>query len=60
MRINNHVIPYGKQYIDKSDIKSVSKALRGELLTTGVFVKKFEYSIKKLLLYYLIFSMSII
>jgi len=49
MRINNHVIPYGKQYIDKSDIKSVSKALRGELLTTGVFVKKFEYSIKKLL-----------
>ena len=49
MRRNNYTIPYGKQYLDRSDIKSVSKALKGELLTTGAFVKEFENSIKKLL-----------
>jgi dTDP-4-amino-4,6-dideoxygalactose transaminase len=49
MRRNNYIIPYGKQYLDRSDIKSVSKALKGELLTTGAFVKEFENSVKKLL-----------
>ena len=49
MRMNNQIIPYNKQFIDNSDIKLVSKALKQELITTGVFVKKFENSIKRLL-----------
>lgn len=47
--MNNQIIPYNKQYIDKSDIKLVSKALKQELITTGAFVKKFENSIKRFL-----------
>jgi dTDP-4-amino-4,6-dideoxygalactose transaminase len=43
------VIPYGRQYIDSQDIKSVSKALREDLITTGNYVKKFESNIKKFL-----------
>ena len=35
-------IPYNKQYIDLSDIKSVSSALKEKLITQGKFVKKFE------------------
>jgi len=35
-------IPYGKQFIDESDIKSVSRSLAKELITTGPLVKKFE------------------
>jgi dTDP-4-amino-4,6-dideoxygalactose transaminase len=36
------MIPYGHQDIDDSDIESVGKALRGEFLTTGPLVEKFE------------------
>ena len=49
MRMNNQIIPYNKQHIDNSDIKLVTKALKQDLITTGVFVKKFENSIKRLL-----------
>ena len=42
------IIPYGRQYIDKSDIRYVSKSLKGQLITTGEYVKRFE---KKLLNY---------
>ena len=42
-------ISYGRQFIDSTDIKSVSNSLRGELLTTGDYVKKFEKQIVKLL-----------
>ena len=35
-------INYGRQYIDKADIKAVSQALSNELTTTGENVKKFE------------------
>ena len=35
-------INYGRQYIDKADIKAVSQALSNELITTGENVKKFE------------------
>ena len=35
-------IPYAKQWIDKEDIKSVSKVLSGDWLTTGPKVKEFE------------------
>lgn len=41
-------IPYGKQHIDKKDIKYVSSALQKDLITTGKYVKKFENQIKKL------------
>ena len=43
------IIPYGRQYINSQDIKSVSKALREDLITTGNYVKKFENNIKKFL-----------
>lgn len=36
------MIPYGKQYIDKNDVKSVIQSLKSSLLTTGPLVKKFE------------------
>jgi len=42
-------IPYGRQHIDNQDIKIVSKALKQSLITTGIYVKKFENQIKKLL-----------
>ena len=40
------IIPYGRQYIDHKDIKSVSRVLNGELITTGSQVDKFENKIK--------------
>lgn len=41
------MIPYGKQKIDKSDIKEVTKAIKESLLTTGPKVEKFQNEIKK-------------
>jgi dTDP-4-amino-4,6-dideoxygalactose transaminase len=43
------IIPYSRQYIDDQDIKFVSRALKGDLITTGNYVKKFEIKISKLL-----------
>ena len=43
----NNIIPYGKQYIDKSDILAVTKALKKDKITTGPYVKKFENKINK-------------
>ena len=40
-------IPYGKQYINNQDIKSVSRSLRDEFITTGSSVKNFETDIRK-------------
>ena len=40
-------IPYGRQYIDSKDIKSVAQALKQNLITTGNYVKKFEDKISK-------------
>ncbi|MDC0875803.1 aminotransferase class I/II-fold pyridoxal phosphate-dependent enzyme [Candidatus Pelagibacter sp.] len=42
-------IPYGKQYLDKFDLKMVSKSLKEPLITTGKFVKKFEDKISSFL-----------
>jgi dTDP-4-amino-4,6-dideoxygalactose transaminase len=42
-------IPYGRQHIDSSDIKAVSKAMKADLITTGDYVKKLENIITKLL-----------
>tara|TARA_X000000950_G_scaffold288332_1_gene404517 strand:- start:11795 stop:12961 length:1167 start_codon:yes stop_codon:yes gene_type:complete len=45
MKKNN--IPYGRQFIDKQDIKEVVKSLKSKFITTGNYVKKFEEKIKK-------------
>ena len=45
----NSSIPYGKQFIDNADIKSVNRALRNDLITTGSTVQEFEKSVKKYL-----------
>jgi len=42
-------IPYGRQFVDRDDIKEVSKALKQDLITTGSYVKKFENKISKFL-----------
>ena len=41
-------IPYGKQFIDNEDKKSVLNSLSNDLITTGPFVKKFEKKTKKI------------
>ena len=46
--LNEKIIPYGKQYIKKSDLESVTDALKQDKITTGPLVKKFE---KNLYLY---------
>jgi dTDP-4-amino-4,6-dideoxygalactose transaminase len=43
------VIPYGKQSISEADIIAVSRALRGEFLTTGPLVDEFESLLTKYL-----------
>ena len=40
------MISYGKQYIDKSDIKTVIKILKGNWLTQGPQVENFEKALK--------------
>ena len=38
-------IPYNRQYIDKSDVKSVIKVLKSDLITQGPNVELFEKAI---------------
>ena len=40
-------IPYGRQYIDHLDIKSVNKALQNDFITQGKIVEKFEKNFAK-------------
>lgn len=40
------MIPYGRQYIDLSDVWSVVKALKSDLITTGPMVKNFEKALE--------------
>ena len=42
------MIPYGRQYIDKKDINSVSNVLKKDLITTGPLVDQLEKKISKL------------
>jgi len=42
-------IPYGKQFIDKEDKKSVLNSLSNDLITTGPLVEKFEKELNKYL-----------
>ena len=44
----NNYISYNKQSINKKDIEFVSNSLKEKLITTGPYVKKFEFQIKKL------------
>lgn len=41
------MISYGKQYIDKKDIDSVTKVLKSDWITQGPKIKEFENLIKK-------------
>ena len=43
------IIPYGGQYIDSKDIKSVSKSLKKKLISGGDLIKKFEKKISNFL-----------
>lgn len=36
------IIPYGRQYIDEKDIEAVVEVLKGDYLTTGPYIEKFE------------------
>ncbi|TFD95794.1 UDP-4-amino-4,6-dideoxy-N-acetyl-beta-L-altrosamine transaminase [Jeotgalibacillus sp. R-1-5s-1] len=38
-------LPYGRQWIDEDDIKTVIDVLKGDYLTTGPYVQKFEQAI---------------
>ena len=42
----NNMINYGKHYIDKNDIKTVNKVLKGNFLTQGPVVDLFQKKIK--------------
>jgi perosamine synthetase len=37
-------LPYGRQWIDEDDVRSVAEALRGDFLTTGPRIEAFERS----------------
>ena len=41
-------IPYGKHYIDRSDIVSVTNALKNKSITQGPLIEKFENKVCKL------------
>ncbi|MBS0275769.1 MAG: UDP-4-amino-4,6-dideoxy-N-acetyl-beta-L-altrosamine transaminase [Proteobacteria bacterium] len=43
----NAFLPYGRQLIEDDDIAAVAEALRGDLLTTGPYVERFENALAK-------------
>ncbi|HXL99861.1 MAG TPA: UDP-4-amino-4,6-dideoxy-N-acetyl-beta-L-altrosamine transaminase [Rhizomicrobium sp.] len=43
----NAFLPYGRQLIEDDDIAAVAEAMRGELLTTGPYVARFEAALCK-------------
>ena len=43
----NSFLPYGRQIIDEEDIAAVAEALRGDYLTTGPYVSRFEAALAK-------------
>jgi UDP-4-amino-4,6-dideoxy-N-acetyl-beta-L-altrosamine transaminase len=43
----NSFLPYGRQLIEDDDIAAVTDALRGDLLTTGPYVARFEAALAK-------------
>jgi perosamine synthetase len=43
--IRNSYLPYGRQWIDDEDIEAVVEVLKGDYLTTGPYVSKFEQAV---------------
>jgi UDP-4-amino-4,6-dideoxy-N-acetyl-beta-L-altrosamine transaminase len=43
----NSFLPYGRQLIEDDDIAAVAEAMRGDLLTTGPYVARFEAALCK-------------
>ena len=43
--IRETFLPYGRQWIDEDDINSVIQVLKGDYLTTGPYISKFETEI---------------
>lgn len=43
----NAFLPYGRQLIEDDDVAAVTEALRGDLLTTGPYVERFENALAK-------------
>ncbi len=43
--IRNSYLPYGRQWIDHDDIEAVVGVLKGDYLTTGPYVSKFEQAV---------------
>src|SRR3990167_10402326 len=41
------IIPYGHQWLDDNDIKEVIKVLKGDWLTQGPTIEKFEKAVAK-------------
>ena len=41
------IIPYGRQFIGNDDLKAVTRALKRDLITTGIEVKNFESMFSK-------------
>lgn len=44
---SNSFLPYGRQVIEENDIAAVAEAMRGDLLTTGPYVARFESALAK-------------
>jgi len=43
------IIPYGKQFLDEVDYKSVLDVLKSDWLTTGPYVEQFENSLREII-----------
>lgn len=46
---NRTYLPYGRQFVDEDDIQAVTDVLRGDWLTTGPTIQKFEDTFKTLI-----------
>lgn len=47
LKLARGYLPYGRQLIEDDDIAAVTDALRGDLLTTGPYVSRFEAALAK-------------
>ena len=46
-RLPGRFLPYGRQVVEEDDIAAVAEAMRGDLLTTGPYVQRFESQLAK-------------
>ena len=46
-QLSNRFLPYGRQVIEEDDIAAVAEAMRGDFLTTGPYVGRFETQLAK-------------